>query len=93
MSAHVNDIGTLIKIDVHSDISSAISLGIAFKRPDKTIGMWSAVLVDSTTIGHVTVDGDLDQPGTWTIQPVIDLPMWTGAGDQVNFVVEKNISI
>ena len=91
MNAHVNDIGTLIKIDVQTDISTATILKILFQRPDKVLGEWGAFKIDDRTLGYFTVDGDLSLPGVWSVQPYVSMIGWTGTGSIENFTVDKNI--
>jgi hypothetical protein len=91
MSARVNDIGTLIKVNVQADISTATLMKILFQRPDKTTGEWIAFKVDNQTIGYFTLSGDLSLPGIWSVQAYVSMTGWTGTGQRENFTVDKVI--
>lgn len=38
-------------------------------------------------IKYVTVDGDLDAPGTWKLQAYVEMPGWKGFGEVATLVV------
>lgn len=92
MSAHKGDVGTLIKIDVQTDLSEMITLKIIFNRPDKTIGFWPAFIIEPTVMGYLFAPGDLNQAGIWSVQPYAESADSMAYGDVINFTVEKNLS-
>ena len=94
MSAHVLDIGTLIKIDVQMSVQDATKLEIRYKKPDKTTGAWTAQIFgvnEPSVLSYTIQAGDLDQPGVWELQPYVESPNWTGTGQSVNLTILKNI--
>tara|TARA_R110001583_G_scaffold144719_1_gene296725 strand:- start:815 stop:1150 length:336 start_codon:yes stop_codon:yes gene_type:complete len=87
--AHVNDIGTIFRVTVYdttstggttvADISTASTKKFTFKRPDGTTFERTAVFTTDGSDGNVqyiSVDGDLNGPGTWNLQAYVA----TGAG-------------
>jgi len=78
--AHYNDVGTVFLVTVQDcvsgtaaalDVSSATSLQLVFSAPDGTSSTKTATLNTDGTDGKIkytTVDGDLDQVGTWRLQ-------------------------
>ena len=88
----LNDVGTLISIDVQEDISSATSMSIKFKKPDNTTGSWPAFLEGLGSVQYVTTHGDLDQVGTWYLQVYIETPTWKGHSDITSIRVREPIT-
>jgi hypothetical protein len=75
---YVGDVGTVIRLNVDPDelgtidISTASTLKILVQKPDKTEVEWTATQYqDTTKIEYSTVDGDLDQKGTYKIQAYV----------------------
>lgn len=58
-----------------SDASSAV---INYRKPDKTEGSWTAT-VDNVagTISYNASAADINQDGTWLLQPVVTFPLIT----------------
>lgn len=96
---HLGDIGTAFEVtlmdcDVVVDISSASSIEIIFKKPDKSVVTQTAVFQTDGTDGiiqYITVLGDLDQIGTWYLQAKVTLPTGTWSSDTSKFKVYKNL--
>ena len=78
--AHKGDIGTVIKIDVGENISSATVRKIKYKKPATgTIGEWTAAASGTTAIAYTTTAAaDLNEIGTWQLQGYIEMPAWKG---------------
>ncbi len=98
---HLGNIGTVFRFeilnqdDVIVDLSSASTIEIRFRKPDRlTVLVRTASLVTDGTDGqiqYVTVAGDLDVPGPWTRQARVVIPageFWT---ETINFDVKDNI--
>lgn len=77
---YVGDVGTAVVLDSGVDLSAAVSLSIAARKPDGTSVLWSAVAAETTKVRHDIVAGELDQPGVWWVHAKIALPSgsWTG---------------
>ena len=85
---YVGDIGTDIIVDCGSDISTATVHELKVKKPDRTIVTWSADILNTKFIKHITVSGDLNQSGTYTIQSHIVIPsVGEWLGESASFVV------
>lgn len=88
----LNDVGTLISIDVQEDISTATHMSIKFKKPDGTYGSWPAFLEGLGAVQYITVNGDLDQVGVWYLQVYIEMPSWKGHSDITSIRVRQPLS-
>lgn len=90
------DIGAKIIVTVTENISLATVKTIKYKKPDGTVGSWTAVaesgnLAISYTTTAIT---DLDQAGTWILQAYIEMPGWSGHGDvSVELEIGDNQSV
>ena len=82
----VNDIGTLIQVDVGSDITGATTSQIKYVKPNGDQGYWDAS-VSTQYLQYTTQDGDLDQKGEWKIQAYVVLPGGTWHGETTRFEV------
>lgn len=67
----------LLEVDCVVDISSASSLSIEARKPDRTVVTWAGTLNGTTEVHHQADGATLDQPGTWRLQAVVDM----GSGD------------
>lgn len=86
----LNDIGTLIRVDVGSDISTATVHQIKYIKPDGASGAWDAT-VSTQYLQYVTVEDDLDQIGEWIVQALVTTPSGTWHGEVTRFDVLKPI--
>jgi hypothetical protein len=83
-----NDIGTKIKLDAGSDISTKTSLKIKYLKGDGvTSGEWDAILEGTDYGYYITVAGDLDTIGIWKLQLYAVLPSGTWRGETVEMQV------
>lgn len=78
---YVGDVGTVIKIDMQTDVSAATTTNflVRNKGGDAT---WTAT-VDSNNdnvLEYTTVTDDFDVAGTYFIQPYIVTTSWSGRG-------------
>lgn len=92
MTIYVNDIGTLIKVAVGTDISTATVHKIKFKKPNGVKGEWAAEIgSDDVSLEYTTVEDDIDVEGTWIVQAYVELPAWSGHSTKAQFTVEAPI--
>lgn len=99
-SIHLNDVGTFIEatiIDENGavvDISTATVKTFTFRKPTGVNITRTAVFSNSGTDGkikYVTIAGDLDQTGVWSLQAYIEMPSGKFTSDKINFSVESNL--
>lgn len=70
-------------------ISTAVSAVITYRKPDKTEGEWVAVVDNAAgTVSYSASATDIDDDGTWLLQPVILFP---GAKNIPGTTVEMEI--
>ncbi len=76
------DVGTAIILDTGEDLSEATAVSMAVRKPDGTVAIWSAEVVQvegaRTGVRHLVQAGELDQEGIYRLQAVVTLPGWTG---------------
>jgi hypothetical protein len=96
---HVNDIGTDFRVTIVDnntavDISSATSKTITFQKPNGVSVEKTATFVTDGSDGkirYITVDGDLDDGGTWKIQGKVVTPAGSWNTDVESFRVYDNV--
>ena len=88
----LGDVGTLISIDVQQDISTATEVSIKFKKPNGTTGSWPAYLEGLGAVQYITVQGDLDQVGTWYLQAYVNMPTWRGHSSILSMTVRRPLT-
>ncbi len=86
---YVGDIGTIIIIDVCSDITTATLMALDVTKPDGTTDRWVGSLSGSTSIQYVVDVDDFDQAGEYRVQSYIEMPNWSGHGDTTQFTVSE----
>jgi len=86
------DIGTILKFQIESDISTAKYAKILVKKPINT-AEWLDVNIDKTNniITYIIKENDLDEVGKYTLQVYIELEDWKGTSDPVELNVHKKI--
>lgn len=100
-SIQVGAIGFLIKLEIRKayeieDLSTATTLLIKIQKPDDTVLTVSGTLLTDGTDGLVfyrTVEGDLDQAGTYHAQAYIVKPDFTGFSSPEPFTVYANLPV
>lgn len=88
----IEDIGTVIEIDIGEDVSRFTQAIAKVKKPDGTTTEWTLVQGDTNQLlQYTTQEGDLDQAGLWSVQTYVELPggKWHGKVDR--FRVEANL--
>ena len=100
---HHNDIGTLFLVTVNDcvsgtstalDVSTATSLEIILKSPSGVASTKTATVNTNGTDGkiqYVTVDGDLNEVGTWRIQAKVSISGGVYRSDVESFKVYENL--
>lgn len=82
VEVHVADVGTAFRVTVKDedgeivDLSSASVMQLWFRKPDGTVAVQTAFLLNDGTDGimeYVTVEGDLDLPGKWRVQGYVEV--------------------
>lgn len=84
---YVGDIGTLVLVDIGTDITLATECAIYVKKPNGTRVTWVASISGEEEIQYIIQDGDWDLPGIYTIQSYIVTPSWSGRGTTATFTV------
>lgn len=87
MKTYQNAIGKQIVLDTETDLSTAVSPKINYRKPDGTTGQWDAIVIETTKLRYYTVDGDLNQVGTYYLQSLANLPGYEEPGETVTMRV------
>lgn len=72
-----------IRLDTLTDLSSATTKKILYKKPSGATGEWTAT-ADSQTLVYEVQAGDIDEAGTWEFQSSIVVGGRTGLGTIVS---------
>ena len=64
---------------LHGDVTGA---QILYRKPSGASDAWAAD-VSGTTVTYTTIDGDIDEAGTWELQAYVVLAAWTGSSTAV----------
>ena len=97
--AHVNDVGTEIRLNVTDggvpmDLTGATELTIRLRKPSNATVDKPAFLVGSATDGVIncyTAAGDLDEAGIYFVQARIVLAAWSGHSEKRQLRVHENV--
>lgn len=104
-SLQVGDVGTVFLLTIKEqdpadpdalivvDIAAATGMMLHFKKPDGAIISRTGTLYSSGADGkmkYVTVSGDIDQAGRWSVQAAAAIGQWIGRSDIHQFVVRSN---
>lgn len=87
------DIGTKIILNTNTDLATGSVFKIYYRKPDGTMGSWTAQKEsDNTSISYTTqVVSDLNIAGTWVIQSYVEISGWKGYGVSVNMIVGMSV--
>lgn len=97
---HVGDIGTVFEITMYdqeqllTDLQYASEKCFVFKKPGALIIQRTAEFKTDGSDGilqYITVDGDLDLKGNWSIQGRVVLPTGKWSSDTERFKVYANL--
>lgn len=84
---YINDIGTVIEIDMGENISTATGLVLEVQKPDLTRVEWTPIIYGTNYLRYSVVAGDLDKVGKYLINPKLTLSTWIGRGNTISFEV------
>ncbi len=96
---HLNDVGTKFLVTIQDggtvvDVSSASALKILFQKPDGTTNEEKAASLEGAgtdgQIKYVTVSGDMDTVGKWSIQGKVTIGTGTWYSEKASFFVHAN---
>lgn len=96
----VGDVGTVLRITVTEggapvDISSATTKQIKLRDPSGNVSTKTASFYSDGSDGiiqYTTVDGDLDEAGTWHLQAYLAITGWTGYSAPGRFELRNPLS-
>jgi len=100
---HYNDTGTLFLITINDcvggvstpmDLATASSMSIVLKSPSGISSTKTATLNSDGTDGKIeytTVDGDLNEVGTWRMQAIVNFPTTSFRSNIKTFRVYENL--
>jgi len=81
-----------LKLNMGSDISTASTKRILYKKPSGTTGYWAATLDGITTLSYDLSNSDLNEAGIWTFQGYIVIGGRAGYGNPVQKDVKPNLT-
>ena len=88
---YVGDIGTAILTDCGVNVTGASDITFEVTKPNGDAVEWGAEVTSVAGVPnflvHYTAAGDLDQPGTYRVQPQFRVASWTGKGETAKFKV------
>lgn len=87
------DIGTLLTFDLNSEILNSSTVKIRYRKPNGERGEWTGHVIDDSTVGYYTQEGDLDVSGKWRLQVYVETPVWKGSGKITQLTVSRRIEI
>lgn len=86
--AYVGDIGTIIQLDVGTNVTGATSITVECIKPSGIESHWPAVIgVNPNTIEHTILPGEFDEVGVYLIQAKLSLGSGTWRGETVKLTV------
>lgn len=81
-----------IQLDSLTDLTTASSLKILYRKPDYTVGEWTGTLSGTTVVKYDVPDNTvLDQAGTWYIQIKTTIAGKDLFGNLVKMIVSNNL--
>lgn len=90
--SYIGDTGTAIVLDTGQALAGALSQTIEVRKPDGTLTTWSATVVESTKIQHVTLAGTLAQAGLYRLQAHVVMPSGEWLGEVAQLTVYPEFS-
>lgn len=92
MSVFIGDTGVKIILEVGTDITSATTRKIKYRKPSGDSGSWTAIQESSISISYTTTAAtDLNEAGRWRLQAYVVTPSWTLSGKIANINVLATI--
>lgn len=104
--AHKGDIGSEILIELVDcgnvvdgepqpvDLTNAVAHVLKVEKPSGAVAEWSTTIHGDPTLGvlrYITVEGDLDEAGTYVLQVYLEIPGWKGHTAKFALVVNPVI--
>ena len=89
---YTGDIGTIVRLDTLTDITTSTSLVIKVKKPSGASATWVASLEGTTVLKYISVLGDFNESGTYKLQPLVVMPGFTGSGDITQVQVDSTLA-
>ena len=89
---YINDTGSSIILETGLVLTGALSLKIAVRKPDMTEIEWPAIIHGDTAVKYITVDGDLNMPGIWTLHSNVEMSDGEWLGESVSFEVFRKFN-
>lgn len=86
----VGDVGTLLRVDVGTDITGATTHQIKYTKPEGDRGVWEAI-INGQYLEYTSQADDFDQAGDWTIQAYVVTSAGSWHGRSGRFTVYKTI--
>jgi hypothetical protein len=78
-----------IRLETGYDLSQASLMKVIYKKPSGIIGEWSSnITYDDTVMIYDVQDGNIDENGSWLLQPYIEVAgqkTW-GVAQKVKFI-------
>lgn len=82
------DEGTAIIADMQEDVTGASLLRLDVIKPSGATAQWTGAAYQTNKIRYVTVTDDLDEAGTYLINPYGEWATpWKGHGDTIELIV------
>lgn len=92
MKPFVNDIGTKLVIDMHTDLTGATALKFSVIKPTGIKVTWTPTIFNTSMLSYTIQAGDLDTDGVYVVQPSFSLPVnGSYSGTMVSFEVYKTL--
>jgi hypothetical protein len=90
---YVGDIGTALVLDTGQSLAGASSVSIEARKPNgSTEVSWTAAVVETTKVQHISLVGTFDMPGEWKLQARVVLASGTWLGETVGLTVYRPFS-
>ena len=84
---YVGDIGTIIEVDMATDISDATIYTFKVIKGDGSTTTWTPTIYNDNYLRYIVATDDFDVAGTYVLQPYLRFADWSGYGDTVFFKV------
>ena len=88
MKIYKEDIGTVIYIDMGTDISLAENCNLFVRKGDGvTTAEWTPEIYNTNYLKYTIVENDLSISGEYKVTPYLEIGSWEGYGETVSFTV------
>ena len=84
---YIDNKGVEVLIDMQYDMTSASNVTLEVTRPSGKQFTWRPTIYNTTFFRYITKEDDLDESGTYKIQPHFTLGNWTGYGETVSMTI------